>query len=309
MYKANSQTIEMQSFGIEGNIIDHSWYSIVKKYTPKGSRTDSNAIILLSDIVYWYKPSYQKDEDSGELSIGKKFKSDLLQRSYAEIENHFGMTKDQARSAFETLEFHGIIERVFRTITINNVQVPNIMYIKFNNIKLQELMKEYYSELAELKKRMTSSEKTDDVIGKNRQRSGKKPTYTETSTESSSKNDDDGMKPSVSRIKILFLSGKELDLSKEDLYAFSITSKANWSSEEIEYLYGRLKTYADSRISDLKKLCFKILSNRSKADRAEKYAGKEKSKEKSRPSHESIPAKPSENLKSFGDVLKEKNKL
>jgi hypothetical protein len=116
---------------------------------------------------------------------------------------------------------------------------------------------------------------------------------------------DDGMKPSVSKLKILFLNGTEQELSKEDLYSLAVTSRSNWGVSDIEYLYGRLETYDGSRISDLKKLCDKILANKSKADRAEKYAGKEKSKEKPRPSHESIPVKPSQNLRCFGDVLKE----
>ena len=115
---------------------------------------------------------------------------------------------------------------------------------------------------------------------------------------------DDGMKASPSRLKIKFLDGREQFFSKQDLFSLAVTGNSNWSVEDIDYLYLKLGGYT-SQISDLKKLCDKIIANKSKADRAEKYTGKEKYKEKPRPSHESIPVKPSQNLKCFGDVLKE----
>ena len=40
------------------------------------------AIAILSDICYWYKPTFEYDETSGEIvSKHKKFASDLLQKS------------------------------------------------------------------------------------------------------------------------------------------------------------------------------------------------------------------------------------
>lgn len=186
MYKANEQTLEMVSFGVEGNVIDHSWYHIVKKNTPKGKRTDSNALILLADIFYWYKPCYQDVENSTTTLMGKKYQSDILQRSYMQLEEKFGFSKDQSRSALETLEKLKIVKREFRVIMKDGVPVPNVMFIRFYHEKLLELMKAYYAENVKTTPPL-SSEKTDEVIGKNRQYPLKKPTYTKTTSETSSR--------------------------------------------------------------------------------------------------------------------------
>lgn len=275
MYKANQRTVEMASFGIEGNVIDHSWYQIIKLLNGK---TDSNAIIILSDLVYWYRPIYRKDEVTGKQKIYKKFQADILQRSYTEMEKMFGFTKEQSRKAMETLERLGIAERETRTVEIGGVLVSNILFIKLNHEKLLLLMKDHYEEAAELKKSISSSVITDKGIGYNRQASRLKASNTETTTETSSKNDD-GMKPSVSNLKIKFLDGTEQTFSKQDLFSLAVISKSNWSVSDIEYLYLKLSSYK-SGVSDLKKLCDKIIANKSVADRAEKYSGKEKPKAK-----------------------------
>lgn len=310
MYQANEQTIEMTSFGIEGHIIDHSWYHILKKPTKKDpiGKTDSTAVILLADIFYWHKPSHFVDKDSGIHSIGKKFQSDLLQRSYAQIEAQFGFSKDQARDSLELLESLGIVERVFRDEIIKGQKVANIMYIKFNNIKLHALMTEYYESKSELKKRITSSEISDDPLGKNPLPPRKKPTYTETSSETSSENDDDGMKAAPSTIKLHFLNGREQSITIQDIYSLAVLKRKDWLVSEIEYAFEKLRTYESERISDLSSLCDKIIQNKSKADRAEKFANKSKKQEQTRPSHENIPVQPQENLKRWGDIMPELNK-
>lgn len=310
MYKANEQTIEMTSFGIEGHIIDHSWYHILKKPTKKDpiGKTDSTAVILLADIFYWHKPSHFVDKDSGIHSIGKKFQSDLLQRSYAQIETQFGFSKDQARDSFELLESLGIVERVFRDEIIKGQKVANIMYIKFNNIKLQALMNEYYESKSELKKIITSSEISDDPLGKNPLPPRKKPTYTETSPKTSPKNDDDGMKASPSKLKIKFLDGREELFSKEDLFSLAVSSRSDWGVSDIDYLFLKLESYT-SQITDLKKLCDKILFNKSKAERAEKYSNNMNPSQKSEryiPEHEKTPAVPQKNLKTWAQFEQEK---
>lgn len=180
MYQANEQTIEMTSFGIEGNVIDHSWYHIIKD---KKNRIAANAILLLTHIVYWYRPTIITDESTGQVKIYKKFKADILQRSYTDIEKMIGFTKDQARDALEILENLGIAQRVLRTIDIYGTKTSNILFIKFDNKKLEELQKNYYLEVAELKKSISMSEISDKHIGKNRTAPRKKPTYTKTTTE------------------------------------------------------------------------------------------------------------------------------
>lgn len=259
-YQASQQTIDMVNFATEGNIIDHSWYHIIKKKTPKSQRTDSNAIILLSDIVYWYKPIHKIDEDSGVHSIHKKFKADILQRSYHELENQFGFTKDQSRSAIETLESLGIIEREFRTVIINGIPVPNIMYLKFHEKVLKSLMKKYYQDPELFKKSLLSCEKNDDPIEKNHIPPTKKPTYTKNTTQNSTESDCIADAPSAEkdRIEIINHKKEKRTLLKQDLFFLREKFNHDWTEGEIAFLWERLCNYK-GYINDLTSLCHAIV--------------------------------------------------
>jgi DnaD/phage-associated family protein len=88
-------------------------------------------MFLLSDIVYWYRPTIERDEQTGLIKeIKKKFKSDLLQRSYKQIEEQFGLTMKQAKETLIRLENKNVIKRVFRTIDTQQGRLPNIMFIE-----------------------------------------------------------------------------------------------------------------------------------------------------------------------------------
>ncbi|MGQ0979487.1 hypothetical protein ACT4V8_13270 [Acinetobacter baumannii] len=71
---------KIASLNIEGNVIPANWFNTFKL---ENGKPDTNAVILLSEIVYWHRPTIVRDEDSGHIvSVKKKFKADLLQRSY-----------------------------------------------------------------------------------------------------------------------------------------------------------------------------------------------------------------------------------
>ena len=66
-----------------GNIIPTTWYKTIVRGNQKPYL---NAIIILSDVVYWYRPTEVRDEQSGQVEgFKKKFRNDLLQRSYQQI--------------------------------------------------------------------------------------------------------------------------------------------------------------------------------------------------------------------------------
>lgn len=122
------------------------------------------------------------------------------------------------------------------------------------------------------------------------------------------KENDDGMKAKPSRLKIKFLDGREELFSKQDLFSLAVTSRSDWSVSDIEYLYLKLESYK-SQISDLKKLCDKILANKSIAERAEKYAGKDYYKGKNErhiPEHEKLPITPQGKMVSWEEMIKKK---
>lgn len=314
-YLANSQTIEMASFSVEGNVIDHSWYHIVKKKSIKNCRTDTNALLILSDIVYWHKPSHKIDEETGVHSIHKKFKSDLLQKSYSELENQFGFTKEQSRSAIETLEELGIIEREFRTVNVNGTPVANIMFFKFFHDRLKALMNLYYRDPEEFKKSLPMWEKTDDPIGKNPQPCRKKPTYTEITTENTT--DPECYESRGDFVEILDFDYRKRTLLKSDIYFMSQKNSCDWTKEEVDFIWQKLKTNIRP-ISDIFKYMLKIIeSERIKKIKSKNKTVKNKPKQtfSKEEDYEKEGAKMQEektnkamesmkNLKSFGDLKK-----
>lgn len=74
---------QMYGMEITGNVIPLNWF---KTITTANGKPNSTAIMLLSDIVYWYRPKILRDEATGEfIGIKKRFKADLLQRSYRQF--------------------------------------------------------------------------------------------------------------------------------------------------------------------------------------------------------------------------------
>ncbi len=73
----------MDRIRITGNVIPESWY---KEILRDNGKPYLLAIILLSEIVYWYRPTEDRDESSGcVVGLSKKFRGDLLQKSYEEL--------------------------------------------------------------------------------------------------------------------------------------------------------------------------------------------------------------------------------
>ncbi|EGT4625275.1 TPA: hypothetical protein KNN56_001688 [Clostridioides difficile] len=122
---------------ITGNITPQAWYRTIVKKTGKPHLT---AIVILADIVYWYRPTELRDESTGQIiAIRKKFKADLLQRSYQQIAEQFGLSKKEATNSIVFLEKLGVIKRVFRTVNLNGLVVNNVLYIELIVGKLKEL--------------------------------------------------------------------------------------------------------------------------------------------------------------------------
>ncbi|MGB4611003.1 MAG: DUF6017 domain-containing protein [Saccharofermentanales bacterium] len=122
---------------LSGNVIPHTWFRTLVK---DNGKPHLNAMVLLSDIVYWYRPTETIDEKTNAfIGYAKKFKGDILQRSYQQIEEKFGLSKNQARDAIVFLEDKGVIKRVFRTITVQELKLSNVMFIDLNFEKLMEI--------------------------------------------------------------------------------------------------------------------------------------------------------------------------
>lgn len=123
-----------------GNIIPQIWYKVFVKKDLKYPKPHLLAINILSDIVYWYRPTEVRDETTGQL-IGyrKKFNSDLLQRNYNQLAEMFGCSNGQAKDAVVFLESTGVIRRVFRDMEIGGIFCNNILFIALDVERLKEL--------------------------------------------------------------------------------------------------------------------------------------------------------------------------
>ena len=127
----------MATMQITGNVIPQIWYKQIRKETGK---PDLLAIVLLADIVYWYRPQEVRDETTGQI-IGyrKRIAEDLFQRSYDQFANMFGESKRSVQEAIVRLERIGVIRRVFRTIEFNGSKYNNVLYIELFPKRLFEL--------------------------------------------------------------------------------------------------------------------------------------------------------------------------
>lgn len=133
----NAIVDENAKLNISGNIIPQAWYKTIIRDSGKPNLT---AIVILADIVYWYKPVEVRDEVTGQVvESKKKFKADLLQRSYQQISEQFGISKKEATSAVVFLEKLGVVKRVFRTINIEGLVINNVLYLELIVTRLREL--------------------------------------------------------------------------------------------------------------------------------------------------------------------------
>lgn len=120
-----------------GNIVPVNWY---KTIVNENGKTQITAINILADIVYWYRPTVERDEQTGyEIGLKKKFKDNLLQRNYQQISEMFKISETVARNNIVFLERLGVIKRVFKNFKVNGQALNNVMYIDLNIEKLFEL--------------------------------------------------------------------------------------------------------------------------------------------------------------------------
>ena len=131
---------QLRKVAFSGNVIPQIWYRVFVKSDLKHPKPHLLAINILADIVYWYRPREIRDEGSGQI-IGyqKKFREDLLQRSYSQIAEQFGCSAGQAKDAIVFLEQMGVVRREFRTLHSNGMTYANVLYLALDVERLKEL--------------------------------------------------------------------------------------------------------------------------------------------------------------------------
>lgn len=123
---------------ISGNLVPSVW---CHKILGENGKPNMNAIMILAEIVYWYRPKAEKNEgEQNVIQLKKKFKADLLQLSYRKIMNKFNLSKDQCKRALDLLENMGLIKRHYRMITADDgTKYNNVMFIELFTEKVMKL--------------------------------------------------------------------------------------------------------------------------------------------------------------------------
>jgi len=126
-YPVNRIVREVGELAITGNVVPISWGQTI--LSEKG-KPYAIAMLLLADIVYWYRPIEVRDEETGKLcGLRKKFKADKLQRSYEAFAEQYGFTKNQVRAALKRLERLGVIDLDFRNFHVAGTRLGNVLFI------------------------------------------------------------------------------------------------------------------------------------------------------------------------------------
>lgn len=122
--------LDMVGFEIVGNVTPVEWYNHVKM---ENGKPDTNAITLLADIVYWYRPVEVRSELTGKvIGYEKRFKADKLQRSYGSFADQYGFSKDQVKFALARLVDLGIVDLDWRTVNYQGTLANNVLFIGLN---------------------------------------------------------------------------------------------------------------------------------------------------------------------------------
>lgn len=138
---APPEVLAIGEINFTGNVTPHSWYEHLRYDSGK---PHLNAITILAEIVYWYRPVEVRDETTGELlGYKKKFKGDKLQRSYASFANQFGLTKKQARDAISFLVSKDLVDKELRLIQTEGVTLSNVLFIGINPQRVKEINTPY----------------------------------------------------------------------------------------------------------------------------------------------------------------------
>jgi hypothetical protein len=123
---------EIGSMSFEGNIIPLTWFqhSLLKSASGKPNLV---AIVLLSDVVYWYRPKEIREERSGRIvELRQKFHADKLQKHYKDWGLQFGLTVRQIKNAVSFLQQRGLVTREVRASvrTEGGKVLGNVIFIQ-----------------------------------------------------------------------------------------------------------------------------------------------------------------------------------
>ena len=133
----NAVVDELGTWSFVGNIIVPEWYRTLRKDTGRSYLLASN---ILADIVYWYRPTEIRDEETGYVrGWKKKFRGEQLQKSYEQYAEYIGQPKRSVKEAIDYLVSEGIVLREFRDIRYEGGLMHNVMFLSVVPRRLMEV--------------------------------------------------------------------------------------------------------------------------------------------------------------------------
>ena len=86
----------------------------IKKKTKKGvEKPYLNAIVILAEITYWYRPKKIFNDEGQLIGYKKKFIEDILQKSYKQLSKKTGLSERAIKDAIVYLDVNGGIKMLF----------------------------------------------------------------------------------------------------------------------------------------------------------------------------------------------------
>lgn len=135
----NNVVDQLESVQLVGNVVPSNWYRTITIHDAS-TKPDAIAILILADIVYWYRPVEVRDELSGRvIGLKKKIKADFLQRNYDAFAEQLGFSKCQVQNAIKRLEEIGVITRVFRNIKVGETVLYNSLFLPLHVERLMDV--------------------------------------------------------------------------------------------------------------------------------------------------------------------------
>ena len=121
----NENVLKMAKLKLTGNITPAIWY---KKLLLDSGKPNIPAILILSDIIYWYRPIESKSSN-GDIKYKQKFKTEKLQRQYQYYISYFGYGKTTFRNAINYLEQKKLITKELKNIIGNGRAFNNVLFL------------------------------------------------------------------------------------------------------------------------------------------------------------------------------------
>jgi hypothetical protein len=138
-YKIKNKNVQkLTHYRPVGNIIPHAWWT--HPLLQRSGKPYYQAIILLADIVYWFRPVEERDEITGQsVGVKQRFASDSLSRSRRHFAELYGLSKKEVSSALKQLQDAGLILCTLRTLICHGTRLNNALHIDLNAEKIIEI--------------------------------------------------------------------------------------------------------------------------------------------------------------------------